>query len=109
MPKPSDKPDLFAVLAEPSRRKILDLLREHERSVGELVGPLDLEQPTISKHLRLLREAGLVEVRADARRRIYRLHAEPLADLDNWLAPYRSAWATRFDALERQLDSTPDP
>lgn len=108
MRKPSDKADLFAVLAEPNRRKILDLLRTNERAVGELVESLDLEQPTISKHLRLLREAGLVEVRADARRRIYRLRPEPLADLDSWLAPYRHAWATRFDALERHLDSTPD-
>lgn len=91
------------MLAEPSRREILDLLRGGERSVGELVASVDLEQPTVSKHLRLLREAGLVEVRADARRRVYRLRPEPLAALDDWLAPYRQTWAARFDALDRQL------
>ncbi|WP_069165536.1 ArsR/SmtB family transcription factor [Nocardia altamirensis] len=108
MRKPSPKSDLFAVLAESSRREILDLLRAGELSVGELVESVDLEQPTVSKHLRLLREAGLVEVRVDARRRLYRLRPEPLADLDNWLAPYRAAWTARFDALDRHLNATPD-
>jgi DNA-binding transcriptional ArsR family regulator len=79
----------FAVLAEPSRRQILDLLRERDRSVGELVDHLALSQPGVSKHLRVLREADLVEVRVDAQKRWYRLHPEPLAEVDAWLAPYR--------------------
>ena len=94
----------FEVVAEPRRREILDLLRAGERSVGELVEDMKLSQPGVSKHLRVLREAGLVDVRADAQRRLYRLRPEPLADLDAWLAPYRSFWAGRLDALERQLD-----
>jgi DNA-binding transcriptional ArsR family regulator len=94
----------FEVVAEPRRREILDLLRAGERSVGELVEDMKLSQPGVSKHLRVLREAGLVESRADAQRRMYRLRPEPLADLDAWLAPYRSFWAGRLDALERQLD-----
>ncbi len=94
----------YDVLAEPARREILDLLRERERSVGELVELLSLTQPGVSKHLRLLREAGLVQVRPDAQRRWYRLRAEPLAEIDAWLAPYRSFWSTRLDALERHLD-----
>ena len=94
----------FEVVAEPRRREILDLLRAGERSVGELVEDMKLSQPGVSKHLRVLREAGLVDVRADAQRRLYRLRPDPLADLDAWLAPYRSFWAGRLDALERQLD-----
>ena len=94
----------FEVVAEPRRREILDLLRDGERSVNELVKRMRLSQPGVSKHLRVLREAGLVEARADAQRRMYRLKPEPLADLDAWLAPYRSFWAGRLDALERQLD-----
>ena len=96
------------VLAEPNRRRILDLLRVTERPVGDLVAQLDLSQPAVSKHLRVLREAGLVEVRADAQRRIYRLRTEPLQALDAWLHPYRALWATRLDALERHLDTMPD-
>jgi DNA-binding transcriptional ArsR family regulator len=94
----------FEVLAEPSRRRILDLLRERERSVGELVERTALSQPGVSKHLRVLREAGLVEVRRDAQRRIYGVRAEPLAEIDEWLGPYRKLWAGRLDALERHLD-----
>jgi DNA-binding transcriptional ArsR family regulator len=98
----------FDVLAEPRRRSILDLLRDGERSVGELVDELALSQPAVSKHLRVLREAGLVTVRVAAQRRCYRLRAEPLAEVDAWLAPYRRFWSDRLDALERHLDAT-DP
>jgi DNA-binding transcriptional ArsR family regulator len=89
----------FAVLAEPSRRRILDLLRERERSVGELVEDLRLSQPAVSKHLRVLREAGLVGVRVDAQRRLYQLRAEPLVEVDAWVQPYRRFWSARLDAL----------
>ena len=99
-------PTTFDVLAEPVRRDILDLLREEERPVGDLVARLSLSQPGVSKHLRILREAGLVEARADAQRRLYRVRAEPLAEIDAWLAPYRRLWAGRLDALERHLDQT---
>jgi DNA-binding transcriptional ArsR family regulator len=94
----------FEVLAEPTRRRILDLLRERDRPVGELVDHLALSQPGVSKHLRVLREAGLVEVRHDAQRRFYGLRAEPLVEVDEWLGPYRRFWAGRLDALERHLD-----
>ena len=96
---------LFEVLAEPSRRRLLDLLRERERTVGELVDELALSQPAVSKHLRVLREAGLVEVRVDAQRRIYRLRAEPLADVDAWLEPYRRFWRGKLAALQQHLES----
>lgn len=94
----------FEVLAEPTRRRILDLLRERERPVGELVEHLALSQPGVSKHLRVLREAGLVEVRHEAQRRLYGLRVEPLVEVDEWLEPYRRFWASRLDALERHLD-----
>jgi DNA-binding transcriptional ArsR family regulator len=94
----------FEVLAEPTRRHILDLLREQPRAVGELVDALGLSQPGTSKHLRVLRDAGLVDVRKDAQRRVYELRVEPLAELDAWLEPYRRLWAGRLDALERHLD-----
>ncbi len=94
----------FEVLAEPTRRHILDLLRERERSVGELVEHLALSQPGVSKHLRVLREAGLAEVRHDAQRRWYGLRVDPLVEIDEWLEPYRRFWAGRLDALERHLD-----
>ena len=94
------------VLAEPNRRRILDLVRDRPRPVGELVGELGLTQPGTSKHLRVLREAGLVEVRPDGRRRLYALRPEPLAELDAWLAPYRRLWSGRLDALENHLDAT---
>jgi DNA-binding transcriptional ArsR family regulator len=95
----------FELVADATRRQILDLLREQERSVGELVVRLGLTQPAVSKHLRTLREAGLVRVRRDAQRRWYQLQAEPLAELDAWLEPYREFWASRLDALERHLDT----
>jgi DNA-binding transcriptional ArsR family regulator len=94
----------FEVLAEPTRRRILDLLRVRERSVGELVAALALSQPGVSKHLRVLREAGLVAVRHDAQRRWYALNPAPLVEVDAWLAPYRRLWAGRLDALERHLE-----
>lgn len=97
----------FEVLAEPTRRRILDLLRERPRLVGELTEELGLSQPGTSKHLRVLRDAGLVKVRADAQRRWYELDPTPLAEVDAWLAPYRWMWADRLDALERHLDVEP--
>ena len=93
----------FAVLAEPTRRTILDLLRDGERPVGDLVDHLAISQPAVSKHLRVLRDAGLVDVRVDAQRRLYRLRPEPLAEVDAWLAPYRRLWAQSLDRLERHL------
>jgi DNA-binding transcriptional ArsR family regulator len=95
----------FGVLAEPTRRRILDLLLERPRSVGQLVERLGISQPGTSKHLRVLREAGLVRVRPDAQRRWYELEPEPLAELDAWLEPYRQLWAGRLDALEQHLDA----
>jgi DNA-binding transcriptional ArsR family regulator len=97
----------FAVLAEPTRRRILDLLLERPRPVGELVAELGLSQPGTSKHLRVLRDAGLVRVRQDAQRRWYELSPEPLAEMDSWLAPYRRLWSSHLDALERHLDARP--
>ncbi|WP_433463731.1 ArsR/SmtB family transcription factor [Spirillospora sp. CA-128828] len=96
----------FAVLAEPTRRHILDLLLERPRPVGELVERLGLTQPGTSKHLRVLRDAGLVRSRQDAQRRVYEVRLEPLAEVDAWLAPYRRAWSSRLDALEQHLDAT---
>ncbi|MEU4194955.1 metalloregulator ArsR/SmtB family transcription factor [Kribbella sp. NPDC026611] len=93
----------FEVLAEPRRREILDLLRTGERPVGELVDALELSQPAVSKHLKVLRDAGLVEVRHDAQRRWYRLRPAPLAEIDAWLEPYRELWRGRLDALEAHL------
>ena len=93
----------FEVLAEDGRRRILDLLVEGERPVGDLVRLLSLSQPTVSKHLKALRGAGLVEARIDAQRRIYRVSPEPLREVDEWLAPYRRQWATHLNALERHL------
>lgn len=99
----------FDVLAEPARRRILDLLLEADRPVGELVERLGLSQPGVSKHLRVLRDAELVDVRRDAQRRIYALRPEPLAELDAWLEPYREHWSRRLDALERHLDKEQTP
>jgi len=98
----------FEVLAEPNRRRILDLLRVAERPVGELVAELAVSQPAVSKHLRVLREAGLVEARTDAQRRLYRVRPEPLQAIDEWLEPYRELWGARLDQLERHLDAMPD-
>jgi DNA-binding transcriptional ArsR family regulator len=97
-------PSTFEVLAEPTRRRILDLLRDGERSVGELVDRLTLSQPGVSKHLRVLRDAGLVHVRIEAQRRWYGLQPEPLTEIDAWLEPYRRLWAQHLDALERHLE-----
>jgi DNA-binding transcriptional ArsR family regulator len=97
----------FEVLAEPNRRRILDLLRDGERSVNQLAELVQISQPGVSKHLRVLRQAGLVTVRVDAQRRWYRLRPEPLAEIDTWLEPYRRYWAGRLDALEEHLDREP--
>jgi DNA-binding transcriptional ArsR family regulator len=97
----------YAALAEPSRREILDLLRGGERSVSDLVARMQLSQPGVSKHLRVLREAGLVDVRPEGKRRWYRLRAQPLVEVDEWLAPYREHWSGRLDALERHLEESP--
>ena len=96
----------FELVAEPTRRRILDLLRERARPVGELVKLLGLSQPGVSKHLRLLREAELVRVRRDGQRRWYELDPEPLAEVDEWLEPYRELWQDRLDRLERHLEET---
>src|SRR5215467_12198619 len=98
----------FGALADTHRLSILGLLRDSERSVGELVGVLGLSQPAVSKHLRVLRNAGLVTARSDAQRRLYRLRPEPLRAIDEWLAPYRRLWSASLDALERHLDAMPD-
>ena len=95
---------MFEVIAEPNRRRILDLLRRGDQSVNELVSRLDIAQPTVSKHLKALRDAGLVVVRPEAQRRWYGLRPEPLRELDAWLEPYRRNWANRFDALAHHLD-----
>lgn len=90
---------------DPLRRALLDLLRERDRTVGELVEQMGTAQPTVSKHLRVLREAGLVHVRVDAQRRVYGIEPGPIAELDAWLAPYRRLWSARLDALGRHLDA----
>jgi DNA-binding transcriptional ArsR family regulator len=94
----------FLAVAEPNRRAILGLLLSSDRSVGEIERKLKLSQPSVSKHLRVLKEAGLVESRVDAQSRIYRLRPEPLMELDEWLAPFRRLWSKHLDALERHLD-----
>ncbi|HEX8245704.1 MAG TPA: metalloregulator ArsR/SmtB family transcription factor [Longimicrobium sp.] len=94
---------LFEILAEPNRRRVLDLLRQRERTVGELVEALEMSQPAVSKHLRVLRDAGLVEARVDAQRRIYSLCPEPLAEVDAWLEPYRKFWRGKLADLQRHL------
>lgn len=96
--------NIFELLSDPTRRKILDLLRERERSVGELVELVGLSQPGVSKHLRVLRQAGLVEVRQEGQRRLYQLIPTPLLEIDAWLAPYRAFWSGRLDALEKHLE-----
>lgn len=97
----------YAALAEPHRRQILDLLRDGEQPAGELVERLELSQPGVSKHLKVLREAGLVVVRPEGRRRLYALRPGPLAEVAEWLEPYRTFWEGRFDALERHLEENP--
>jgi DNA-binding transcriptional ArsR family regulator len=95
----------FTIVAEPNRRAILGLLLTSERSVGEIEQELRLSQPSVSKHLRVLREAGFVESRIEAQRRLYRLRPEPLLELEAWLAPFRRFWSTHLDALESHLDA----
>lgn len=98
----------FELLAHPTRRRLLETLREGEHSVADLVDRFELSQPAVSKHLRVLREAGLASVRKDAQRRIYRLDADGLREVDDWLQPFRSSWTERLDALENVLDSMED-
>jgi DNA-binding transcriptional ArsR family regulator len=98
----------FEVVAEPTRRRILDLLLAGERPVGDLVAELAMSQPAVSRHLRVLRDAGLVATRTDAQRRLYRLDARPLAAMAEWLEPYRRLWAGRLDDLARHLDDMQD-
>ncbi len=100
---------VLEVIAEPTRRRILDAVRDGERSVGELVEEVGMHQPGVSRHLKVLRDAGLVEVRRDAQRRLYRLRPEPLMELDAWLEPYRAGWAAQLDSLERHLQRTVKP
>ncbi len=95
---------MFAIIAEPSRRAILSLLASAQQSVGEIEHQLGMPQPAVSKHLRVLREAGFVESTVDAQRRLYRLKPEPLQEVDAWLAPFRRFWPAHVDALERHLD-----
>jgi DNA-binding transcriptional ArsR family regulator len=94
----------FAIIAEPNRRAILSLLASSERSVGEIERQLKMPQPSLSKHLRVLREAGFVEARVAAQRRVYRIRPEPLMQVDAWLAPFRRLWSRHLDGLERHLD-----
>jgi DNA-binding transcriptional ArsR family regulator len=96
----------FAIIAEPRRRAILSLLASSELSVGDIEERLRMAQPSVSKHLRVLREAGFVESRVDAQRRLYRIRPEPLMEVDAWLAPFRRFWSAHLDALERHLDRT---
>jgi DNA-binding transcriptional ArsR family regulator len=100
---------VFAIIAEPNRRAILTLLLSSEQSVGDIERRLRMPQPTVSKHLRVLRDSGFVEATVDAQRRLYRLRPEPLQELEAWLAPFRRVWAGHVDALERHLDRLHPP
>ncbi|HEY6468048.1 MAG TPA: metalloregulator ArsR/SmtB family transcription factor [Candidatus Acidoferrales bacterium] len=100
---------VFEIIAEPNRRAILSLLVSSEQSVGEIERQLHMPQTTVSKHLRVLREAGFVESTVDAQRRLYRLKPEPLQELDEWLAQFRQFWSAHVDALERHLDRMDEP
>lgn len=102
-------PTAFEVIAEPNRRAILSLLASSEQSVGEIERQLRMSQPMVSKHLRVLRDAGFVEATVDAQRRLYHLRPEPLQELDAWLAPFRRFWSKHLDALERHLDHMEEP
>jgi len=95
---------LFDMLADPRRRQILELLRTRDRAAGEIVEAMRISQPGVSKHLKLLRDAGLVDVRGEGQRRIYSLKPEPLAELDRWIAPYRAFWSGKLDALGAHLN-----
>jgi len=97
---------VFGIIAEPNRRAILTLLASSEQSVGDIERQLQMTQPAVSKHLRVLREAGFVEATVDAQRRLYRIRPEPLQEVDAWLAPFRQLWSTHLDALEGHLDRT---
>ena len=99
---------MFEIIAEPNRRAILTLLMSSQQSVGAIERKLQMSQPTVSKHLRVLREAGFVESTVDAQRRLYRLRPEPLREIDDWLAPFRRFWSAHVDALERHLDRMED-
>lgn len=103
-----ERMSVFEVVAEPSRRQILDVLRHGESPVGELVDRLGLSQPAVSKHLRVLRDAGLVTARVEAQRRVYRLDGGGLREVDDWLAPYRQMWAGRLDDLAQHLEEMHD-
>ena len=94
----------FAVIAEPNRRAILGMLSSSERSVGELMHQLRLPQPSVSKHLKVLREGGFVESRVEAQRRVYRINPKPFQEVDEWLAPFRRLWSRHVDALEKHLE-----
>lgn len=96
--------EMFEILAEPNRRRILEQLRDGERSVNALVEVMEIGQPAVSRHLKVLRQAGLVSVRTDAQRRLYRVRPEPLAEVEAWIATFRPFWRDRLDALERFLD-----
>ena len=100
---------VFEIIAEPNRRAILSLLVSSEQSVGEIERELGMSQPTVSKHLRVLRDAGFVEATVDAQRRVYRVNPEPLQEVDHWLAPFRRLWSRHVDALERHLDQMDKP
>lgn len=100
---------VFEIIAEPNRRAILGLLASSQRSVGEIERQLRMPQPTVSKHLRILRDAGFVESTVDAQRRLYSLNPKPLQELDEWLAPFRDLWSRHVDALERHLDKMHRP
>jgi len=102
-------PSVFDIIAEPNRRAILGLLISSEQSVGEIERHLGMPQPAVSKHLRVLRDAGFVEATVDAQRRLYRLKPEPLQQLDDWLHPFRRFWSAHVDALERHLDHMDEP
>lgn len=99
----------FGIIAEPNRRAILSLLADADRTVGEIEFQLNMPQPSVSKHLRVLREAGFVEARVDAQRRVYRIRPEPLMEVDAWLDPFRRFWSAHIDALERHLDGLDKP
>lgn len=100
---------VFEIIAEPNRRAILRLLVSSEQSVGEIERELGMSQPTVSKHLRVLREAGFVEATVDAQRRVYRVNPEPLQEVDDWLAPFRRLWSRHVDLLERHLERMDQP